>query len=91
MPPELRNGARQQGLPQAGAARQAQLAFAVLGKVVGHFVHALHVLVERRDLHEQPAGFRGGIEPALDALEQHQAQALLGIGDQPADRRLGHE
>ena len=44
----------------------------------------MHVL----DLGEQAPGLGGGLDAALDALEQAHLQPVLGIGQQPADRGL---
>ncbi|CPJ74776.1 Uncharacterised protein [Bordetella pertussis] len=78
-------------LAQAGTGHQVQDALLVLEQVARHVVDALHAGVHGLDLVEQLARLQRGVQPAADALEQREADALLHVRQQPADGRLRHE
>ncbi|CFP66841.1 Uncharacterised protein [Bordetella pertussis] len=82
---------RQEIQRQAGTGTQLQFALGTFGQVARQFVDAQCLVEQLAHFLEQPLRLRGGRQLALVALEQAQPQALLGMRDQAADRRLRDE
>ena len=78
----------QKGLTEIRAAADAHDPRTSGDKFFCDLIDALHAVINSTDLFEKTPCFWRGIEPSLDAFEQLEANALLGIGDQPADCRL---
>jgi hypothetical protein len=85
---EVGYGLGHQPLPDAGAGHHMQKAAPALGQVVRQFIDALHACIDVLDLAKQPLGLGRGVQPALDALEQREADLRFGVRQQPAHGRL---
>ena len=87
---ELRGCRRDQPLAEAGAGHHADQAAAVAGQARGHVVQAVDAGLDRFHFLEQLARFLGGMQAALETLEQRIAKAQFDRCQHPADGRLGH-